>query len=99
MTELELDTAAARATLQATIRETDEQRGRHLAHPPAYPVAAAGADFAARGTAIAEMFAQVHDAGARRVEALLTATNAAARQVEIFSGTETDFADTLEPGR
>lgn len=97
MTELVLDTAAARAGLLAIMGETEAQGSRHAAGRPAFSVGAAGSGFSAQGKALATMLEVLHHSGATRIEALHRAASAAARQVAVFDATDHGLAAELGP--
>lgn len=97
MTELVLDTAAARTGLLAMMGEVRAQGRRHAADRPAFPVGAAGHGFSARGKALAAMLETLHHNGAERIDALHRTATAATRQVAVFGAADRDFAVDLGP--
>lgn len=95
MSEISLDTTAARTALREMSEETDIQRHRHAAVVPDFPVSAAGAGFASHGVRLREMLTRLHHLGSERLDTVATATVAAARQVEVYHATDEGFSVEL----
>lgn len=96
MSGIEVQVDAAMTALRGLLGESVDQSRVHRSSAPSYPPTATGRDFAAQGAALTAMFEELHGGVARRIDAFSTTTEAAARQVGVYTATDGGIASTID---